>query len=43
MLYISPDNLELSRVVCFAQDENTRSHSDDIAGAAKKSNAMAAR
>jgi hypothetical protein len=40
---IRPDNLELFGVVCFAQDENTRSHSDDIAGTAKKLNAIAAR
>ena len=35
-------NLELSRVVCFAQDEKTRSHSELIAGIAKKSYAICA-
>jgi hypothetical protein len=37
---ISPNNLELSGVVSFAQDENTRLYSELIAGIARKSNAI---
>jgi hypothetical protein len=40
---ISPDNLELSGVVISAQEEKKRSHSELLAGMARKSNAILAK
>jgi hypothetical protein len=37
---MTPDNLELSIVVIFAQDEKTRSYLELIAGIARKSKAI---
>jgi hypothetical protein len=40
---VSPDNLELSGVVILPQEENTRLHSELIAGIAWKSKDITAR